>query len=173
MTQQHLIIIRGNSGSGKTTVANTVRGEMREIFGRGSTMLVPQDVVRLDMLDVKDTSDNESIELIYEICEYGLKCGKHVILDGILDRRKYGEMLTRLCGNWSGEVHAYYLDIPLGITLERHDMRPQKDMFTKQEMISWYNADNKLNMQNEYVFEETVSAQEAAAKIIADCTRTQ
>ena len=44
-----LIILRGNSGSGKTTVAK----ELQRLFGH-NTMLISQDVVRRDMLCVKD-----------------------------------------------------------------------------------------------------------------------
>jgi predicted kinase len=166
---RHLIIIRGNSGSGKTTVAKALRDEMRNIYGKGTTMIVSQDVIRIDILDVKDTSDNESIELIHNICEYGLTNGKNVILDGILDRWKYGDMLAGLSESWGEGVLCYYYDIPREITLERHDIRPQKDVFTKEAMRDWYNADNKLNLPNERVFDEHITVGEAVARIIADC----
>lgn len=166
---QHLIIIRGNSESGKSTVAKALRNAMREVYGKGSTMIVSQDVIRIDILDVKDTADNESIALIQEICEYGLNLGKNVILDGILDRWKYEEMLSKLIKNWGDGVHVYYYDIPLEITFERHDMRPQKDVFTKENMRGWYNSDNKLNLQNERIFNENITVDEAVAQILADC----
>ena len=38
----HLIILRGNSGSGKSTVSKALREAMRERYGKGSTMLVSQ-----------------------------------------------------------------------------------------------------------------------------------
>ena len=44
-----LIILRGNSGSGITTIAI----ELQKRFGR-NTMLISQDMVRRDMLWVKD-----------------------------------------------------------------------------------------------------------------------
>ena len=43
-----LIILRGNSGSGKTTIAK----ELQNSFGR-NTMLISQDVIRRYMLKVK------------------------------------------------------------------------------------------------------------------------
>ena len=43
-----LIILRGNSGSGKTTIAK----ELQKRFGT-NTMLISQDVIRRDMLNVK------------------------------------------------------------------------------------------------------------------------
>ncbi|GHU43346.1 hypothetical protein FACS1894111_08790 [Clostridia bacterium] len=166
---QHLIIIRGNSGSGKTTVAEALRNALKTIYGKGSTLLVSQDIIRIEILDVNDTPGNESIALIQNACEYGLQNGKNVILEGILDRRKYGEMLTALIENWGDGVHSYYYSVPLEITLKRHDMRPKKDIFTKEEMCSWYNADNQLNLPNERIFDEHISADEAVAQILSDC----
>jgi adenylate kinase family enzyme len=165
---QHLIIIRGNSGSGKTTAACALREKMLELFGLGSTMMVPQDTVRRDILGIKDTSENPSIELIKTICDYGMNVGQNVILDGILDRRKYGEMLNRLISGWNGQVHVFYYDIPLEITLERHDTRPQKDQFTKAQMSEWYNGDNLLGVPGERVFTAEVSADEAVRIILEE-----
>ena len=49
-----LIILRGNSGCGKTTTAKLLQKE----YGYG-TMLVSQDVVRREMLHVKDEASNQ------------------------------------------------------------------------------------------------------------------
>lgn len=165
----HLIVIRGNSGSGKSTVSKALREAMREKYGKGSTLLVSQDAIRIDILDVKDTSDNESIPLIQSICMYGLKLKKNVILDGILDRWKYGEMLAALIRDWGDHVHIYYYDIPLEVTLKRHDTRPQNKVFSKEAMCRWYNPDNRLDLPNEHIFDEKISVDEAVAKILADC----
>ena len=169
MSEQHLIIIRGNSGSGKTTVANALRSAMREKFGKGGTMLVSQDAIRIDILDVKDTSDNDSIALIYDICMYGMKLKKNVILEGILDRWKYGEILLKLISEWQGQTHIYYYNIPLDVTLNRHEMRPQKELFSKDHMRSWYNSDNCLNIPGERIITEDVSLGEAIVMIQKDC----
>ncbi len=59
-----LIILRGNSGSGKTTVAK----ELQKRFGR-NTMLISQDAVRRDMLKEKSiTSEKELQDIVGEIC---------------------------------------------------------------------------------------------------------
>ncbi|MDR1464018.1 MAG: hypothetical protein LBJ11_01785 [Oscillospiraceae bacterium] len=180
---QHLILLRGNSGSGKTTAAQALRCAMRERFGRGGTMLVSQDVIRIDLLDVRDTGDNESITLIREICAYGQRAGKHVILEGILDRWKYGAMLSDLLARWQrpappadpsapvcqaarGQTHVYYYDVPLEITLDRHDTRPQKDLFTKEDMRRWYNTDNRLHVPGEQILTADLSVSEAVARML-------
>lgn len=47
--QPKLIILRGNSGSGKTTIANALHQRLKE-----QSLLISQDVVRREMLRVKD-----------------------------------------------------------------------------------------------------------------------
>ena len=57
-----LIVLRGNSGSGKTTIAK----ELQKCLGR-NTMLISQDVVRRDMLRVKDGENTEALPLMKEL----------------------------------------------------------------------------------------------------------
>ena len=59
-----LIILRGNSGSGKTTVAKVLQTR----YGR-KTMRISQDAVRRDMLKEKSiTSEKELQDIVGEIC---------------------------------------------------------------------------------------------------------
>ena len=61
---QKLIILRGNSGSGKTTIAK----ELQKKFGR-NTMLISQDMIRRDMLKVKDGKNTLAVPLMKELCK--------------------------------------------------------------------------------------------------------
>ena len=61
-----LIILRGNSGSGKTTIAK----ELQRKFGE-NTMLISQDVIRREMLGVKDGPNTLALPLIKELLFYG------------------------------------------------------------------------------------------------------
>ena len=63
-----IIILRGNSGSGKTTVAK----ELQKKLGRG-TLLISQDVIRREMLWVKDGSDTKAVSLLIDLVKYGRK----------------------------------------------------------------------------------------------------
>ena len=63
-----LIIIRGNSASGKTTIAK----RLQQKFGR-NTMLISQDVVRREMLKVKDGESTEALPLMQVLLAYGKK----------------------------------------------------------------------------------------------------
>ena len=76
---QKLIILRGNSGSGKTTIAK----ELQKKFGR-NTMLISQDMIRRDMLKVKDGKNTLAVPLMKELLIYGNKHSEIVILEGIM-----------------------------------------------------------------------------------------
>ena len=104
MASHPLIILRGNSGCGKTSTARLLQCRL----GYG-TMLVSQDVVRREILCVKDSESNPAIQLIYDLCMYGNKVGYTVILEGILSNKKYGTMLHRLLNDFQGEKLIYFL----------------------------------------------------------------
>lgn len=97
-----LIILRGNSASGKTTIAK----QLQKHFGQG-TLLVSQDVVRRDMLRVHDTMGNLSHDLLFEITKYGKGKCEFVILEGILNNRRYGEMLKELMRYFDENAFTY------------------------------------------------------------------
>lgn len=59
-----LIILRGNSGSGKSTTAK----ELQNKFG-DNTMLISQDAIRIDMLKVKDGENTLALPLMKEFFE--------------------------------------------------------------------------------------------------------
>ena len=87
-----LIIIRGNSGSGKTTIAR----EVRRRLGDGlcdNTMLVSQDTFRREVLRERDLHEKRSvIDLIELVVEFGRQQGRTVILEGIFNTKKYSDM---------------------------------------------------------------------------------
>lgn len=76
---QKLIILRGNSGSGKTTVSK----ELQRKCGR-NTMLISQDAVRREMIMVTDGPDTQAIPLMEALLEYGYLHSEVVILEGIM-----------------------------------------------------------------------------------------
>jgi len=57
-----LIVLLGNSGSGKITVAK----ELQKVLG-SNTMLISQDAIRRDMFNVRDGKDTLAISLLMEL----------------------------------------------------------------------------------------------------------
>ncbi len=160
----HLIILRGNSGSGKTTVAKLLFDHFH-----ADAMLVSQDVVRRTMLRVKDVPDNPAIELIYRLCSYGNQLNKIVILEGILRRDIYGDMLTKLISDFNGLARVYYFDIPFDETLRRHATKPNAHEFGEAEMRQWWRSNDMLGVKEEQIFNAKMSADDMLKNILNDC----
>ena len=85
-----LILLRGNSGSGKTTVARALQRR----FGQ-NTMLISQDAVRRDMLRAKDGENTPALPLLTALLEYGAAHSGTTILEGILRADWYRPLLVR------------------------------------------------------------------------------
>ena len=81
MTGPTLVVIRGNSGSGKTTIAR----EVRRRYGRGCA-LVEQDYLRRIVLREHDSDRTDPVApaFIAATARNALDFGYHVVLEGIL-----------------------------------------------------------------------------------------
>ncbi len=159
-----LIIIRGNSGSGKTTVAKRVQHEL----GKG-TMLVPQDILRREIVWVRDGADNPSIELIKRTVLYGKEIGYDVILEGILAKKFHDSMINELIEEFAGNVRAYYFDLSFDETLSRHATKPNAQDFGEAEMREWWNEKDYLGISSEQKISVEESEEEIVARIVNDC----
>ena len=160
-----LIIIRGNSGSGKTTVAKEVRTRIGDGLS-DDTMLVQQDVIRRDILRERDMPDKHSvIKLIEMVVEFGRKQSRTVILEGIFAAKKYGAMLQKLASNFD-EVYVYYFDIPFEETLLRHASKSNAHEFGEKEMREWWNEKDYLNMPNEKILHKGQGVDDIVLEII-------
>jgi predicted kinase len=128
-----LIVLRGNSASGKSSVA----AEIRARYGRGIA-IVGQDNLRRIVLRERDVPGAANIGLIEQVARYALDAGYHTIVEGILYSDHYGPMLHRLAGSHAGPSHLYYLDVPFEETLRRHAEKPQVAEYGEAEMSQWY-----------------------------------
>ena len=164
MTASHpLIILRGNSGCGKTSTARLLQRQL----GYG-TMLVSQDMVRREMLRVKDSESNPAIQLIYDLCMYGNKVGYTVILEGILSNKKYGAMLQRLLNDFQGEKLIYYFDISFEETVRRHATKPNAHEFGESEMRQLWKDQDVLDVPGERRIGERLTQAEIIDMIHCD-----
>lgn len=128
-----LIILRGNSGSGKTTIAK----ELQNRFGR-NTMLISQDVIRRDMLKVKDGENTQALPLMKELLIYGSKHSNIVILEGIMYADWYKPLFELAIQLFDSSVYAYYFDLPFEETLKRHQTKPNCHEFGEKAMREWW-----------------------------------
>jgi predicted kinase len=160
--QTRLIVLRGNSGSGKSTVATA----LREACGRGIAW-VSQDLIRRIVLREKDRPGGVNIGLIDQVARYSLDNGYHVILDGIFYADRYEPMLAALSHDHQGVSRFYYLDVSIEETLCRHLTRPQAAEFGADDMRTWYRAGDLLTGVREHVIPQTSSLDDTIGLILA------
>ncbi len=139
-----LIIIRGNSGSGKTTIAK----ELQNKFGR-NTMLISQDVIRRDMLKVKDGENTQALPLMKELLTYGSNHSDIVILEGIMYSDWYKPLFELAIKLYGTNVYAYYFDLPFEETLKRHQTKPNCREFGEEAMRRWWREKDFSDVLNE------------------------
>lgn len=134
--ETRLVVLRGNSASGKSSVA----AGLREQFGR-NLALVGQDNLRRIVLRERDRPGAANIGLIGMTARYALDAGFHTVIEGILHADRYGVMLKDLVRDHRGTTHCYYLDVPLEETLARHATKPDPEYLaevTDQHLREWY-----------------------------------
>jgi predicted kinase len=151
MSGSKLIVLRGNSGSGKTTIAN----RLRELSKR-KIAIIEQDYIRRTLLREKENATGIHIDLIFLIAELSLARGYDVILEGILNFEKYGVVLKRLA-DLCPEHYFYYFDISFHETLRRHATKPNAHEFGEQEMRGWYRDRDVTRFEREIIIPEESS----------------
>jgi predicted kinase len=161
--QKRLIVLRGNSGSGKTTVAHALRAA----YGRGLAWM-SQDLMRRIILKEKDVPGGVNIGLIDQVTRYCLDHGQHAVLDGILYADHYEQMLTGLNRDHAGGSHFYYFDVSLDETLRRHATRPQATEFGPDDMCGWYRPRDLLSSIQERIVPEASTLQQTVALILEE-----
>jgi predicted kinase len=162
-----LLILRGNSGSGKSTTAQ----EIRRRVGRGVAW-VEQDYLRRILLREHDRPAAPNIGLIDQTVRYALDHGYHVILEGILHRPTYGEMLHRLIADHAGVTGVYYFQLPFEETLRRHATRDLAKDVTPERMRDWYQPSDILGVEGEQLIAPSSTLDQTTTRIITALTWT-
>lgn len=152
-----LIILRGNSGSGKTTVAK----ELQKKFGR-NTMIISQDMVRREILKVNDGPKTEALPLMQELLNYGKKHSAITILEGIMYADWYQPLFECAVREFGDEIYAYYFELPFEETLKRHQARSKCNDFGEEEMRGWWREKDFLG----FIKENVITKEEALVDIV-------
>lgn len=156
-----LIVIRGNSASGKSTIA----AEMRREYGRGLAV-VSQDNLRRVVLRDHDRPGAANIGLIAMTVRYALSHGFHAVLEGILYSGHYGQMLGTLYEDYRDSASFWFLDVPFELTVERHSRKPQAAEYGRAVLQQWWHGRDELPGIPERVITAGMTPRDAAALII-------
>ena len=159
-----LIILRGNSGSGKTTVAKA----LQEKFGP-NTMLLSHDMVRMQILHVWSREGVEkSLPLMIQLLRYGRRHSEATILEGILPTADYLPLFEAAVEEYGPDIFAYYYDLPFEETLRRHASKPNRDDFGEEDMRRWWRERDLLADIKEKVFGPEISLTAAEEQVLSD-----
>ncbi|XIG72392.1 kinase (plasmid) [Streptomyces sp. SGAir0957] len=161
--ETRLVIVRGNSGSGKSSVA----AGMRERFGHGLA-LVSQDNLRCVVLCENDRPGAANIGLIDVVARYALTAGYHAVIEGVLYAEHYSDILAQLRADHRGVSHGYYLDMPFAETLARHATKPGLAHISEAQLRSWYREHDLLPRAMETVIGADSTLAETIDRIMRD-----
>ncbi|HEY4489614.1 MAG TPA: AAA family ATPase [Candidatus Paceibacterota bacterium] len=158
---QKLIIIRGNSGSGKSAVAERLREELD-----GKVALIGQDTLRRTILGEADSLDKtDIIGLLEQTLKYCLEKGYSVILEGILSKPKYKDVLVRSIDTAPCDSYIFYIDVSMEESLQRHKTKPIATEVSEEKLRSWYQPQNYLDVLGEVVIGEESTLEETVELI--------
>nr|WP_261994192.1 AAA family ATPase [Streptomyces sp. t39] len=161
-----LIVVRGNSASGKSSVA----ARLRETFGR-NLAIVGQDNLRRTVLREHDRPGAANIGLIDLTARYALENGFHVVLEGILYADRYGTMLQELVRAHRGVSRCYYLDVPFAETVLRHATKHDAAYLrqvTEEHLRDWYRERDLLPGALETVIDAAATLDDTVQRILRE-----
>ena len=151
-----LVIIRGNSGSGKTSLADALQAH----FGTDHCLVIHQDQVRRDILHANDHVGTPAVALIEDLIRFGQTHYPLVIVEGILRQDVYGEMLAQVVNQWQGPTLIYYLDVPFATCVAHNRQR-----FDEAMQKRWWRADDVLSAEDRRMPHRDV------ARVLSDLNR--
>lgn len=156
-----LIILRGNSGSGKTSVAKALQIKLGP-----NTMLLSHDMIRMDMLHVWSTEGIiKSEPLMINLLKYGKANSEITIMEGILPSDAYKKLFETAAEEYGQNIFAYYYDLPFEETLIRHSTKPNRNDFGEADMRRWWREKDYLPMISEKIISNDLSLEDAVSMI--------
>lgn len=162
-----LIILRGNSGSGKTTVAEAIAKASKHKMA-----VVDADMYRVHMFFPWGECGDDYGELMAHNVQFCLERGYDVIWDSIFyahqRNKKYIDGFFR--EHHPHDNFIFNFDISWEETARRHQSRHKKNEFSAEEMAGWYQPVESLGYDFEYAIGEDSSLEETIAFIKRICS---
>lgn len=158
-----LITIRGNSGSGKSRLAEAIRSARP----RGIAIL-GHDTLRREILHVPDRPGALSVAYIDLSARFALDNGLHVVIEGILHSEIYGEMLTRLVRDHRGTSASYCYELELEETLRRHRTKSLAAEVSEASVESWFRATDRVPPLEEFILDSSFTTEQALDVVLRD-----
>lgn len=151
-----LIVLRGNSGSGRSTVARMLQTALGP-----HTALLSQDYFRRIIYQEREQESLAHADLLENAALHCLDRGENVILDGIFNAPRYSPMLERIAKRCD-DARFFAFDLSFDETTRRHATRPKATEFSIDEMRGWYHGWQPLS----FVAEDRITADVSPTEIV-------
>jgi adenylate kinase family enzyme len=159
-----IIILRGNSGSGKSTVALAIQEQLAP-----HPVLIEHDHFRRKILKEHEGPGIINDELIFRTVQFALENNRDVIIEGIMWIARYKKLFDRILEIHPSDNYFYYFDIPFEETLRRHATKKDVD-FGENEMRLWFKENNESGYPGEVIIPAANSFDDTVSQIITEVT---
>lgn len=156
-----LIVLRGASAAGKSTVARALRARLG-----ADIALVEQDYVGRVVLGRSLTDDGTNAPLLDALVRAALPAAPAVLLEGILSAERYGDMLLGLRATPGLESWFYRFDVPFEVTVERHSRRDKAGSFGETELRRWWRGADPLLDADGRMLDRSITAAETVEAVV-------
>ncbi len=161
MSGTKLIILRGPSASGKTTVARALFEKCER-----KTALIELDYYRFMLKPAGHLNNSQAIhELVQQDVLTCLRNGYDVILEGVLIKDDYKTVFAEFVKLHPSENYSFYFDVSLAETLRRHDTKPVATDIPYEQLKKWYIHRDELDYDFEHLLPQSMSVKVAVEKI--------
>lgn len=160
-----LVVIRGNSGSGKSTIARMLQTRLGKL-----TAVLQQDHFRKVIYHEREQESLAHAELLEIAAIHCLNRGHNVILEGIFNASRYGGMLERVAAH-TDDARFYSFDLAFEETVNRHSTRPQASEFSDKDMRGWYHGWQSLPFVSEMRIVADETPEQIVERILQSPTR--
>jgi predicted kinase len=150
-----LIVLRGNSGSGKTTVATALQRELG-----WPTAVLGQDHFRRIVYAEREQEHLANADLLAAAAAHCLAAAQSVVLEGVFNASRYAPMLERIAAR-TADARFFSFDLSLAETLRRHAERQHPEV-TVEMLSDWYHGWQPLP----FVSETRIGADETVEQIV-------
>lgn len=159
MNEPVLILLRGPSASGKSTIANKLREKLT-----GNVAVLEFDTFRNEILGLKGDYYPAATEMYISNSKICTENGYSVILDGIFRDDENNSNLKRLIRKVRVECFLFYFDITLEETLERQKTRAKQ--IEERKIREWFYKPDALGVDNEHKIASSLTTTETVDYIV-------
>ena len=155
-----LIVIRGATGSGKSSVANYLHNNLE-----ADSVLLPQDVFKIDIAKDNPLLHQAVLNALEESAKEFLAVESVVIVEGVLSKKHWHDMINRLAAN--NESHIFFLSASLETSIKRASQRDKSSILSENDVRQFHPKSIPMGLLNEVIIDVDNTTVEVVAKIIA------